>query len=374
MDYEVLEEIAMAVSKDSKTGVWRATFYYTDWKGERVRKRKSGFKTQKEAKAWEHQQITIMEHSCEGFIKDLAPIYLEAKQKSLKASTYANYKFAFNRYIIPYFGNKKVNEIKPIDIHEWHLYEMNRGMKVDNLRVRHVILSSFLNYLVRFYGLKANPCNLCGPPPASGKRKSKFWTYEQYTKAMNWAIRYVNDVKNNRMYQSYLLIINILYWTGMRIGEVMALRSKDITNGVIHVTRSVMLINKMITTPKTRSSIRDISISQTLQDEINEFIRKIPYYNEEDLLFNIATCGVGYFLSKICEHADVPKIRIHDLRHSHASFLIEKNYPIIAIKERLGHKNIQTTLDIYGHLYPNKDKEIADEIDHFIIKNDQILT
>ena len=185
---------------------------------------------------------------------------------------------------------------------------------------------------------------------------------------MSWAIRYVNDVKNNRMNQSYLLIINMLYWTGMRIGEVMALRSKDITNGVIHVTRSVMSINKMITTPKTRSSIRDISISKSLQDEINEFIQKIPYYDEEDLLFGVTACSVGNFLSKICENANVPKIRIHDLRHSHASFLIEKSYPIIAIKERLGHKNIQTTLDIYGHLYPNKDKEIADEIDHFIIK------
>ena len=373
MDYEVLEEIVMAVSKDSKTGVWRATFYYTDWRGQRVRKRKSGFKTQKEAKAWEHQQITIMEHSCEGLIKDLVPIYLEAKRKSLKASTDGSYEFAFNHYIIPYFGNKKVNEIKPVDIHEWHLYEMNRGMKVDNLRVRHVILSGFLNYLIRFYGLKSNPCNLCGLPPASKERKSSFWTYEQYTKAMSWAIPYTNE-KNNRMNQSYLLIINILYWTGMRIGEVMALRAKDISDGVIHVTRSLMPINKMITTPKTQSSIRDISISQTLQNEITEFIRKIPYYDEADLLFSVATTSVGNFLSKICEHADVPKIRIHDLRHSHASFLIEKNYPIIAIKERLGHKNIQTTLDIYGHLYPNKDKDIADEIDHFIIKNDQILT
>ena len=368
MDYEALEEIVMAVSKDSKTGVWRATFYYTDWKGERVRKRKSGFKTQKEAKAWEHQQITIMEHSCEGLIKDLAPNYLEAKQKSLKASTYATYECAFNRYIIPYFGNKKINEIKPVDIHEWHLYETNRGMKVNNLRLRHVILSSFLNYLVRFYGLKANPCNLCGPPPASAKKKNNFWTYEEYKIAMNWAIQYVNEVKNNRINRACLLIINILYWTGMRIGEVIALRSKDISNGMIHVTRSMMLMNKTITTPKTQSSIRDISISKTLQTEIAEFIQKVPYHDEDDLLFGVSCFSVSNFLTKVCKNADVPQIRVHDLRHSHASFLIEKSYPIIAIKERLGHKNIQTTLDIYGHLYPNKDKEIADEIDKFIIR------
>ena len=189
-----------------------------------------------------------------------------------------------------------------------------------------------------------------------------------YTKAMNWALRYVNEVKNNRINRSCLLIINILYWTGMRIGEVMALRSKDITNGVIHVTRSVMSINKTITTPKTRGSIRDISISKTLQTEIVEFIQKIPYYDEEDLLFGVSAFSVSNFLTKICKNADVPQIRVHDLRHSHASFLIERSYPVIAIKERLRHKNIQTTLDIYGHLYPNKDKEIADEIEQFIIK------
>lgn len=117
-----------------------------------------------------------------------------------------------------------------------------------------------------------------------------------------------------------------------------------------------------------KSSIRDISISKTLQTEIVEFIQKIPYYDEEDLLFGVSTFSVSNFLTKICKNADVPQIRVHDLRHSHASFLIERSYPVIAIKERLGHKNIQTTLDIYGHLYPNKDKEIADEIDQFIIK------
>ena len=69
---------------------------------------------------------------------------------------------------------KKANEIKPVDIHEWHLYETNRGVTANNLRERHVVLSSFLNYLVRFYGLKSNPCNLCGPPPAGTKRKNNF--------------------------------------------------------------------------------------------------------------------------------------------------------------------------------------------------------
>lgn len=368
MDYEVLEEIAMAVSKDSKTGVWRATFYYTDWKGERVRKRKSGFKTQKEAKAWEHQQITIMEHSCEGFIKDLAPVYLEAKQKSLKPSTCMAYAYTFNRYIIPYFGNKKANEIKPVDIHEWHIYEMNRGVTANNLRERHVVLSSFLNYLVRFYGLKSNPCNLCGPPPAGTKRKNNFWTYDQYKKAMEWAIPYVSEVKNNRLTRSCLLIVNILYWTGMRVGEVIALRSKDIDGSIIHVTRNMMMFNKKITTPKTKSSIRDVFISPILESEIKEFIEQIPYHDENELLFGVSWKSVSNFLSKICKNADVPKIRVHDLRHSHASFLIEKNYPIIAIKERLGHKNIQTTLNIYGHLYPNKDKEIADALNQYIIK------
>ena len=86
------------------------------------------------------------------------------------------------------------------------------------------------------------------------------------------------------------------------------------------------------------------------------------------MLFGVSAFSVSNFLTNICKNADVPQIRVHDLRHSHASFLIERSYPVIAIKERLGYKNIQTTLDIYGHLYPNKDKEIADEIDQFIIK------
>ena len=117
----------------------------------------------------------------------------------------------------------------------------------------------------------------------------------------------------------------------------------------------------IITKPKTESSVRNISITEHLVKTLQEYIS--CFYgglNPEDRLFQITDRAIQKKIVRNAEIAGVKRIRVHDLRHSHIALLIEKGISPLAIAERVGHDSINTTMNVYGHLYPNKQKEIAD--------------
>lgn len=156
--------------------------------------------------------------------------------------------------------------------------------------------------------------------------------------------------------------------TGMRIGELLALTPADINfeRNQISITKTYYRTERkdVITEPKTKQSVRTIEIPEFLKQEIKQFIEGHYGMPENERLFPIVQEAVQHKMKQNMVKAGVKKIRVHDLRHSHVAYLINKGIEPILIKERLGHKDIRITLNTYGHLYPNQQRRIADLLDN----------
>jgi integrase len=127
---------------------------------------------------------------------------------------------------------------------------------------------------------------------------------------------------------------------------------------------------EMILTSKNESSIRQISISRFLYDEIMEYISKLKGYKPDERLFYFSRKALQYDIKRVADKAGLPRIRVHDLRHSHASMLINMKVNIKEISERLGHESVKTTWDTYAHLYPDTDKTLADKLNEIRTPSD----
>ena len=150
----------------------------------------------------------------------------------------------------------------------------------------------------------------------------------------------------------------LLYWTGMRIGELLALTYKDIDldKRTIFISKSYQRIDgrDIITPPKTPKSKRNITIPPFLAEELKEYTSRLYGIMEDERMFRFTKSYMEHEIIKGIQKSGVKRIRLHDLRHSHASMLVEMGFTPLAIAERLGHEKIETTLNTYSHLYPNK--------------------
>ena len=128
-----------------------------------------------------------------------------------------------------------------------------------------------------------------------------------------------------------------------------------------------------ITSPKTEKSIRKVAIPHFLYNEIQEWMKMLYGLEHDDLLFEFnSNHTLNGVLDRSAEKAGVKRIRVHDLRHSHASLCIESGISILLLSERLGHENIETTLNTYSHLYPNKQATLANELDQIATGKKQL--
>ena len=179
----------------------------------------------------------------------------------------------------------------------------------------------------------------------------------------------------------YQLLFKVLYFTGMRLGEVLALNWNDIdfSRNTITVSKSVYF-NKgvsYISPPKTKASIRQIVINSKLMNELEVWQHKqyelLKQFSNDDCtdlqLFQNSPVPITkdsiekYYHDLLKRNSNPKKIRIHDLRHSHASLLINQDEDYLVVKERLGHASITSTIDTYSHLYPSKQIALADKLD-----------
>ncbi len=187
-------------------------------------------------------------------------------------------------------------------------------------------------------------------------KKMKFWTKEEFDTFITCVDKPI-----------YNFIFNLLFYTGIRCGELLALTGNDfdIANKTLSINKTFYVVNrkKVTAPPKTSKGERVISLPNFIIDLFNEYIPLIYDYSLDKRLFPITASTVRYQLCRYCKKANIKQIRIHDLRHSHASLLINLGFQPLIISERLGHEDIQTTFNIYGHLYPNSQSEIADKLD-----------
>ena len=256
--------------------------------------------------------------------------------------------------ILPYFSDIKIIDIKPIAIRNWQNSLLEKGLSLNYLKSIENQFNSIINFGIKFYGIEKN---IFSNIDRIGKRKSKkvsIWKPDEFQKF----ILSIDREKN----LPYYVLFNILFYTGVRIGEALALNIKDIdtTNKAININKTYYKFNKKeyITEPKTEECNRILKIPDDLNIILSNYIQK--NYNEEGYLFRNSRESIrSFFIQKIQEN-NLPAIRIHDLRHSHASFLIQNNINILAISKRLGYSNIEMTLNTYSHLYEEENLKLID--------------
>ena len=157
----------------------------------------------------------------------------------------------------------------------------------------------------------------------------------------------------------------ILYWCGLRLGELLALTAADFDfdKSTVRINKSYQRIGgeDIVTDPKPAKSIRTVQMPDFLAEEIKDYIKSLYGMGNDERIFPISKNYLHREMSRGCKATGVKRIRIHDLRHSHVSLLIEMGFSAVAIADRVGHESIDITYR-YAHLFPTTQQEIANKL------------
>ena len=354
--------IKMAAFKNEKNGTWYVQFRYTDWKGERQQKFKRGFATKREAQEWEREFLMQKQADVTMSFESFAELYEKDVKPRLKENTWLTKESIIQKKILPYFAKRRLCDITAKDVIEWQneirklTDKSGRKYSQTYLKTVHNQLSALFNHAVRYYGLKSNPAAIAGNMGTEERKEMQFWTLEEYKK--------FSEAMMDKTISFYAF--EMLYWCGIREGEMLALTPKDFNFKAETVT-----INKsyqrlkgrdVITTPKTKKSNRTIKMPKFLCEEMQEYLGMFYGAGENDRIFPVSKSYMHHEMDRGAKEAGIKRIRIHDLRHSHVSLLIEMGFTALAIADRLGHESIEVTYR-YAHLFPSKQTEMANKLD-----------
>lgn len=286
----------------------------------------------------------------------MVEIYFDDMKGRLKLSTIKNKRYLVDAKILPFFKDIPINEITPPHVRKWQSELLSEGLAPTYIRTINNQISAIFNYAVRYYALQVNPARLAGSVGKKNAEEMNFWTVEQFA-AVHEKVHTIPARTG----------LSVLFWTGLRIGELLALTPRDLNldAGTLSVSKSFQLIDgeEIITEPKTQKSRRVVPVPSKLAEEIRTYMATLYDVGPDDRLFPFTKHYFRRELLKASKAAGVESIRLHDLRHSHASLLIHLGCPILLVSERLGHDDVQTTLRTYGHLYPSTVPEAVKKLD-----------
>lgn len=350
----------MAIYKD-KNGTWYVSARYDNWQGEHARKVKRGFKTKKEAMEWEREFLLEKAGSLDMTFEAFVELYKTNLKERLKQSTWQTKISIIDSKILPYFKKKRMTDIKVSDVVAWQNKLLNMADENGNryslvyLKTVHNQLSAIFNHAVRFYDLPTNPAAKAGNMGKEKTREMLYWTKEEYMK-------FAEEIMDKPV---SFYAFEMLYWCGLRLGEMLALTPADFNfdKGIVRINKSYQRINgeDVITDPKTEKSNRNVQMPEFLIDEIKEYLDSLYGIEPDQRLFPVTKNYMHNEMSRGSKAAGVKRIRIHDIRHSHVSLLIEMGFGAVAIADRVGHESIDITYR-YAHLFPTTQQAIADQL------------
>lgn len=363
------------------TGPWVVRFRTIE-NGARINKRLSkdehghNFLSKKEAQA--AYEAYVKEHKNESkviadsFIFDeLLKRYLKYDATLVRESTTYDKENVFALHITPYFTGKRIDKLTKIDILDW-LDKINeliseKTKKPYSFKYKEKIrgyMFSFLTFCEDFFDIPNVMKRLKTPRNKPPKKEMQFYVLEEFNALC--------DVIDDIMWKSFFMT---LYYSGMRIGEMLALSDKD-----INIQKETIKIDKSltrkttdgspykITPPKNKSSIRTISIPKVLSEQLKYYFdyKRGNNISGTFLFGGEVPIAENTYMRRLATYANtagIKKIRIHDFRHSHASLFINLGANVVLVSKRLGHSTPNETLATYGHLFPSSEPDIVHKLD-----------
>ena len=351
----------MPAYKDTN-GTYFVSFYYEDFRGVKKRKMKRGFARRRDALDWERRFLLQSTADLSMKFSDFVEIYRNDKQMRIRESTWESKNNMIDLKILPYFKDRPINTIEPKDIIAWQNemlgYRDKNGKPYSPvyLKTLHNQLSAVFNHAVRHYNLKVNPAAQAGNMGKPKGREMLFWTKAEY-------LKFAEAMMDKPL--SYYAF-EMLYWCGVREGELLALTPGDFDfeKQTVTISKSYQRIKgkDVITDPKTPKSNRVIQMPAFLCEEMRDYIKSLYGVKPTDRIFTVTKSYLHREMDRGAKEAGVKRIRIHDLRHSHISLLIDMGFTALAIADRVGHESIDITYR-YAHLFPTRQAEMADKLD-----------
>ncbi|WAM35592.1 tyrosine-type recombinase/integrase [Caldicellulosiruptor acetigenus] len=278
----------------------------------------------------------------------------------IRQTTYDNYTLLIRVYIKPHLGHICLDELTPLDIQQFYNKLLNEGFSAKTVKNVHIVIHSALK--------QAAKCGYINQNVSEAVSLPKVERPEINTLSAEQVTIFLQAAKDDPLYPAFLLEL----YTGLRRGELLGLKWDDIdfNNCTIHVQRSLVRVydqahktKLVLQPPKTKAGYRVIPIPNFVADTLKELYNKHqaikqqqPDYNSLNLVF-VTTQGTPIDprnferkFKQLLKKANLPNIRLHDLRHTVATLLLQQNVHPKIVQEILGHRDISTTLDIYSHV------------------------
>lgn len=377
------------IYRDKKTKKWffRAYLGY-DETGKKIQKTRRGFKTQKEAKV-AYDRFILTHGFNQPLVKQINSAhtmtfeefykirFVKWYEKQVKSQTYENAQYIFEKKL-RYFYHILIQDITMQDIEDW-LFELSKTTTKNSRKENdsQTLSSSYINRIrghlkivldraVKEGLINVNPIDNVSKFPTENY-KVEFWEFKEFQ-------RVLSVIPDNKIqFRHRKIVYELLFYTGMRIGELQALTWSNINFEKKTLTIEKTLVYKTksdwyLSTPKTKNAYRTIGIGSGLAKKLKEWQnlqQSIGHFNYICQIDGTFTPSYSFsnWLKKYAKEAKVKPIKLHALRHSHVAFLIEQNIQPLIIQERLGHATIQITLGTYGHLYAKSDEKVVQIID-----------
>lgn len=369
----------MQGKKDGKQK-YRVMVNYTDNNGNYHKKTKTAYGLD-EAKEFERNlasEVSQTAPDSKMTVQQLYDEYTAVKKHEVRITSLEKTKSILNREVIPVFGETKIDKLNIPTLQKWKNSVAEKNLSVTTKNNIYTEFRTMLNYAVKMEYISKNPLNSIGnfknPEFETAEEKLNYYTAAQFKKYIAVAKSHINTISE----YGYYVFFNIAFYTGMRKGEINALKWSDIDGDFIHVRRSVAQKVKgtsiIETPPKNKSSYRVLQMPTPLVSILKEYKSKCQtmknFTDDFRVCGGIACLSDTMISNKNIQYADeagLPHIRIHDFRHSHASLLANEGINIQEIARRLGHSKIETTWNTYSHLYPREEERAVNVLNNIVV-------
>lgn len=346
-----------------------------------------------EAKDLEHELMSNLKEETmpKMTLRQLYDEYVAVKSHEVRASSLKKIKLRISHYVLPFIGGIRIDKLNVPILQKWKLQiedvRLERTGKPLELSTKKNIyggLGALLNYAVKMEYIEKNPLAIVGnfKNPYEEKKEMDYYTPEEFKAFITAAKHQAEDaelVRDNIYEWNFYVFFNIAFYTGMRKGEIHALKWTDIDGDVLRVRRSINQKadgGDLETPPKNKSSVRDLQIPKPLADVLKAHYARhssLSGFTDDWRICGGTKCLRNTTLQsrneQYAKEAGLKVIRIHDFRHSHATLLANNGINIQEIARRLGHSKVETTWNTYAHLYPREEERAVQVLNKIRVKN-----